>query len=180
MTAIAMPLQQLTSGQSLFLVEARNNIERKYLLDHLNTELGLGESQQVVNWIDVPASNDPSDLRLVRLADRLQDEPGILVVPVRMAWRLPDALNSKSSKKRHLIFGDPRSPGRVRAWAIIKRAPNRVHCLIGQSSSIASLNQRFEQQKVVGDMSRRMEFASFVVRQAGLTLDVCERGLMGQ
>jgi glycerol-3-phosphate O-acyltransferase len=180
MTAMAMPLQQLTSGQSLFLVEARNNVERNYLLDHLNTALGLGKSLQVVNWIDVPVSNDPSDLRLVRLADRLQDEPGILVVPVRMAWTLPDALNSKSSKKRHLIFGDPRSPGRLRAWTIIKRAPKRVHCLIGQSSTIASLNQRFEQQKVVGDMSRRMEFASFVVRQAGLTLDVCERGLMGQ
>ena len=181
MNSFAMPEQIKESDRpKLFLVEARNCVERKYLLDRLLRIDGVPSSKKLINWVRLPSSEQETVFAISDLAEKLKAHPETMVVPVRAAWQLLDSGTNSTSKIRHLLLGDPRLPGNLRAWSILKREPNRAHSLIGEPASIQALKQRFEEQDITGDLTRNEVFASFVIRQAGLTLDICERGLQGQ
>ena len=81
---------------------------------------------------------------------------------------------------RHVIFGDPRNPGSFRAWSILLRDKRRAHCLTGQPATIGELEQSFAELSKDYTQTDNTEFAAFVVRQAGLVLDIAERGLRGR
>jgi len=102
------------------------------------------------------------------------------VVPVRIAWRIPNFEKSRAVKMRHVIFGDPRNPGSFRARSILLRDKRRAHCLTGQPATIGELEQSFAELSKDYTQTDHMEFAAFVVRQAGLVLDIAERGLRGR
>lgn len=173
------------SERQLFLLDARNQVEREYLLDWLHTSEGKKqpdgeETGERINWISLPISDDRADLPLNKLVDKLQGHPQTTVVPLRIAWRIPNFEKRSGLKKRHILFGDPRAPGSLRARIILKRSPQRVQCLTGQAASIGELKQRFKQLNITGDLSEAEEFASFVIRQASLVLDIADRDLRGQ
>ncbi len=179
--AIAKAVPLLTQGPKLFVIDARNRVERRYLLDWLHASLAEGGPGQEINWISLPISDERARLRLKELNQKLDADPDTLVIPVRIAWRIPNFEKSRALKKRHALFGDPRTPGSFRARTILLRNKRRAHCLTGQPATISDLRQRFEQQnapEVQGDDEH--EFAGFVVRQAGLVLDIEERGLRGR
>ncbi|GAA0480809.1 glycerol-3-phosphate 1-O-acyltransferase [Parasphingorhabdus litoris] len=180
-TAIAKAVPLLTQGPKLFVIDARNRVERRYLLDWLHTSLAEGGPDQEINWVSLPISDERARLRLKELTRKLDAEPDTLVIPVRIAWRIPDFEKSRALRKRHALFGDPRTPGSFRARTILLRNKRRAHCLIGQPATIGDLRQRFEHQNPVEVQSDgENEFAGFVVRQAGLVLDIEERGLRGR
>jgi len=170
----------LVQGPKLFVIDARNGVERRYLLDWLHTSIAEGRPGGKLNWVSLPISDERAKLRLGRLEEKLKDNPKTLVVPVRIAWRIPNFEKSRAVKMRHVILGDPRNPGIFRARSILLRDKRRAHCLTGQPATIGELKQRFAELSKDYDQTDYAEFAAFVVRQAGLVLDIAERGLRGR
>ena len=170
----------LALGPKLFVIDARNRVERRYLLDWLYTSMAEGGPGGKLNWVSLPISDERAKLRLDRLAEQLKGNPDTLVVPVRIAWRIPNFEKSRAVKMRHVIFGDPRNPGSFRARSILLRNKRRAHCLTGQPATIGELEQSFAELSKDYTQTDHMEFAAFVVRQAGLVLDIAERGLRGR
>ena len=170
----------LALGLKLFVIDARNRVERRYLLDWLHTSLAEAGPGGKLNWVSLPISDERARLRLHRLAEKLKGDPDTLVVPVRIAWRIPNFEKSRAVKMRHVIFGDPRNPGSFRARSILLRDKRRAHCLTGQPATIGELEQSFAELSKDYTQTDHMEFAAFVVRQAGLVLDIAERGLRGR
>lgn len=170
----------LMQGPKLFIIDARNRVERKYLIDWLHASLAEGGPGEQLNWVSLPISEERARLRLDTLAEKLKDDPETLVIPVRIAWRIPNFEKSQALKKRHIIFGDPRNPGSLRARSILLRNKRRAHCLTGHPATIGELRERFADLSADYDQTDGGEFASFVVRQAGLVLDIEERGLRGR
>ncbi|MEH6756481.1 MAG: glycerol-3-phosphate 1-O-acyltransferase [Parasphingorhabdus sp.] len=180
-TTIAKSVPLLAQGPKLFVIDARNRVERRYLLDWLNSSLAEGGQAHEFNWVSLPISDERVHLRLKGLSQKLDAEPDTLVIPVRIAWRIPNFEKSRALKKRHALFGDPRTPGSFRARMILLRNKRRAQCLTGQPATIADLKQRFDQQNAVSvPDDEENEFAGFVIRQASLVLDIEERGLRGR
>lgn len=165
----------LGAGPKLFIIDARNGVERKHLRNWLHSTLPEGGPEHKLNILNTTITDQPSTQKLEALASRLDASPDTLVIPVRMAWRIPKFEESKPLKLRHLVFGDPRLPGPIRARSILMRDKRRAHCLMGKPATIAELQDRFSK---IGH-SEDNAFPSFVMRQAGLVLDMAERGLRG-
>src|SRR3546814_2652130 len=89
--------------------------------------------------------------------------------------------SDRALKFRHLLFGDPRHPGPLRARLILLRDRRRAQILVGEAATLDALRDRFCSQTGGGDGegTDSPEFAGFVARQAGLALDVAERGIRG-
>tara|TARA_R110001606_G_scaffold227516_3_gene375573 strand:+ start:2505 stop:4847 length:2343 start_codon:yes stop_codon:yes gene_type:complete len=170
----------LSQGPKLFVIDARNGVERRYLLNWLQTSMPDSGQDGKLNWVSLPISDERAKMRLGRLEEKLKESPDILVVPVRIAWRIPNFEKSRAVKMRHVIFGDPRNPGSFRARSILLRNKRRAQCLIGQPATIGELKQSFAELSRDYDQTDNSEFAAFVVRQAGLVLDIAERGLRGR
>lgn len=179
-TQIANSGALLALGPKLFVIDARNGVERRYLIDWLHTSIAEGGPGGKLNWVSLPISDERAKIRLGPLAEKLKDNPDTLVVPVRIAWRIPNFEKSRAVKMRHVIFGDPRNPGSFRARSILLRNKRRAHCLTGQPATISELEQSFAELSKDYDQTDNTEFAAFVVRQAGLVLDIAERGLRGR
>ncbi len=163
----------------LFLLDARHRVERAYLLDWLRKRHArLGKSEDF-DWIALPISEDRKQLRLDRLAEMLESNPDRLVLPVRIVWRIPHFDRHKAVRLRHLLLGNPRLPGAMHARAILLRNKSRAQCIIGEPARVSSLRERFYENVASEDRQDSTEFAGFVARQAGLVLDIVERGLRG-
>ncbi len=164
------------TGPKLFIIDARNRIERRHLLDWLHGTWGaIAESE----WIALDLSDETAPLRLEKLAAGLDGAEDCLVIPVRVAWRIPRFDQDRTLRLRDLVFGDPRMPGRVRAWSILMRDRRRAQCLLGEPASVATLRARLSEDIGMSDADPATGFAAFVARQATLTLEVQERGVRG-
>ncbi|NNC99371.1 MAG: hypothetical protein HKN85_04240, partial [Gammaproteobacteria bacterium] len=159
MRTSALPHNFLASGPKLFVLDTRNAVERDYLLNHLQSTQSDSGNADSINFVSLRILDENTDMRSSVLAEKLRDDPQTMVVPLRVAWQLPGFEKKRVSKKRHVLLGDPRQPGKLRAWAILKREPRRAHCLIGQPASIQALQERFKQQNITGDQTRSEVFA---------------------
>ena len=65
----------LTEGPKLYVIDARNSVERKHLLEWLHTTLPEGGPGQKLDWISLPISDEGKRLRFDRLADALERDP---------------------------------------------------------------------------------------------------------
>jgi glycerol-3-phosphate O-acyltransferase len=169
----------LDEGPMLFLIDARNGVERNYLLDWIHATWGAVATDGRPRYVTLPLSDDSRPLQLEKLAARLDEDPRRQVVPVRIAWQIPHFDKGRGLRLRDLLFGDPRYPGRVRARTILLRNRRRAQCLAGEPATVAELRARFAQQVVPENANDALEFAGFVARQAALVLDAQERGVRG-
>jgi glycerol-3-phosphate O-acyltransferase len=177
-------LQQLAGagsqhdGPILFLIDGRNRLERRLLNECLDSI----DPAASIERIFLPVSKEVHALDLVELTGKLSGPPETLLVPVRLAWLMPESEDRKIKPLalRHLVFGDPRHPGNARGRWILFRDPSRSECIAGQPATIAELKVRFADQ--LGSRARDSmdEFAAFVARQAGLALEVAEWDLIGR
>lgn len=170
------------AGKKLFIIDARNRVERRHLLDWLHGTWGDVSRE---DYVVLPLSDQDEGLDLTRLAERL-DAAGddCLVVPVRVAWRISRFDKERPLRLRDLLFGDPRMPGSLRARLILLRDRRRAQCLLGEPATVADLRARFEEATggAIGgstDNDPSAAFAPWVARQATLTLEVEERGVRG-
>ena len=164
------------TGRKLFIIDARNRVERRHLLDWLHGTWGAISDSE---WVTLDLSDETAPLKLEKLADRLDQAEDCLVIPVRVAWRIPHFDRDRTLRLHDLIFGDPRMPGSLRAWSILLRDRRRAQCLLGEPASVAALRARFAEDIGMADADPATGFASFVTRQATLTLEVQERGVRG-
>ena len=170
-----LPLAAETeTADRLYIIDARNRIERRVLLDWIHATSGDQEPE----WVSLAIADGDHALDLDQLTARLAGASERPVVPLRVAWRIPNFERDRALKLRHLIFGDPRQPGSLRARLILLRDRRRAQILVGEAATQAALKARFLAQTGGGDEGDG-EFAGFVARQAGLALDVAERGIRG-
>jgi glycerol-3-phosphate O-acyltransferase len=151
-------------GPLLFLADAGNRLEQKLIRDCLPSD-------------DLVLLSD-----LKRLTARLDAPGNTLLVPVRVAWLMPDTdtPTKKPLPLRHLMFGDPRHPGSLRGRWIMFRDRDRARCISGEPATLSELKNRFEEQVDAKAAGSENAFAAFVMRQAGLSLEVAEWALIGR
>lgn len=168
---------QAEAADRFYIIDARNRVERRVLLDWIHATSGDGEPQ----WASLSIADGDHALDLDQLRARLGGAPEREVVPLRVAWRIPGFERERALRLRHLLFGDPRQPGPLRAQLILWRDRRRAQILVGEAATEGALRGRFLAQTGGGDGCEDggSEFAGFVARQAGLTLDVAERGIRG-
>ncbi|HMO77509.1 MAG TPA: glycerol-3-phosphate 1-O-acyltransferase, partial [Sphingopyxis sp.] len=167
---------ETAAAERLYIIDARHRVERRILLDWIHATSGDAEPQ----WASLSIADGDHALDLDTLKARLAGDGAREVVPLRVAWRIPGFERDRALKFRHLIFGDPRQPGALRAQLILWRDRRRAQILVGEAATQAALKDRFLAQTGGGDGDADgTEFAGFVARQAGLALDVAERGIRG-
>lgn len=173
------PRTAITARQdatSLYIIDARNGVERRLLLDWIHATAGDDEPQ----WVSLSIADGDHALDTDQLKARLAGDDARAVVPLRVAWRIPGFETDRALKFHHLIFGDPRQPGPLRARLILWRDRRRAQILVGEAATQGALHARFlAQTGGGGGDADGGEFAGFVARQAGLALDVAERGVRG-
>ena len=164
------------AADRLYIIDARNGIERRLLLDWIHaTSNDVGGDDEPA-WASIDIEDGDHALPVDVLRARLGGAPSRQIVPLRVAWRIPGFDKERALKFRHLIFGDPRHPGGLRARLILLRDRRRAQILIGEAATLDALRDRFCAQTEGADSP---EFAGFVARQAALALDVAERGIRG-
>ena len=165
------------AADRLYIIDARNGVERSILLDWIDATSGDSEPQ----WASLDIEDGDHALPVDVLRARLGGAASRQVVPLRVAWRIPGFERDRALKLRHLIFGDPRHPGSLRARLILLRDRRRAQILVGEAATLDALRDRFRAQTGGGDGegADSPEFAGFVARQAALALDVAERGIRG-
>ncbi|MDZ7587825.1 MAG: glycerol-3-phosphate 1-O-acyltransferase [Parasphingorhabdus sp.] len=167
----------LKAGPKLFVIDARHGVERRALLSWLKSQNHPADGP--LDWISLPISDERKRWKLEALAAKLEREPETLVVPVRIIWRIPNFQKERAMRLRHLVFGDPRMPGPMRARSILMRDKRRAQFTTGSPATISQLHHQFEKVRDVSDVTDRLAFAGYVARQAGLVLDIAERGFRG-
>ena len=172
-----IPIVAEEAADRLYIIDARNGVERRLLLDWIHATAGDSEPA----WTSLDIEDDDHALPLDMLRARLGGAPSRQVVPLRVAWRIPGFERDRALKLRHLIFGDPRHPGPLRSRLILLRDRRRAQILVGEAASLDTLRTRYCAQTGGGDGegTDSPEFAGFVARQAALALDVAERGVRG-
>ncbi len=165
------------AAERLYIIDARNGVERGILLDWIHSTSGDDEPQ----WASLDIEDGDHALPVDVLRARLGGAASRQVVPLRVAWRIPGFDRDRALKLRHLVFGDPRHPGSLRARLILLRDRRRAQILVGEAATLDTLRDRFCAQTGGGDGegADSPEFAGFVARQAALALDVAERGIRG-
>jgi glycerol-3-phosphate O-acyltransferase len=171
------PIVAEEAADRLYIIDARNGVERGILLDWIHATSGDSEPQ----WASLDIEDGDHALPVDVLRARLGGAASRQVVPLRVAWRIPGFDRDRALKLRHLIFGDPRHPGSLRARLILLRDRRRAQILVGEAATLDTLRDRFNAQTGGGDGegTDSPEFAGFVARQAALALDVAERGIRG-
>lgn len=171
------PVMAEQAADRLYIIDARNGAERRVLLDWIHSTSG----DEAPAWASLDIEDGDHALPVDALRTRLDGAPSRQVVPLRVAWRMPAFDRGRALKFRHLIFGDPRHPGPLRARAILWRDRRRAQILVGEAATLDALRDRFCAQTGGGDgaSADSPEFAGFVARQAALALDVAERGIRG-
>lgn len=171
------PIVAEQAADRLYIIDARHGVERRLLLDWIRSTSGDGEPA----WASLDIEDGDHALPVDVLQARLDGAPSRQIVPLRVAWRIPGFDRDRALKFRHLIFGDPRHPGSLRARLILLRDRRRAQILVGEAATLDTLRDRFCAQTGGGDGegADSPEFAGFVARQAALALDVAERGIRG-
>ena len=165
------------AADRLYIIDTRNGVERRILLDWIHSTSGDDEPV----WASLDIEDGDHALPVDVLQARLDGAASRQVVPLRVAWRIPGFDKDRALKFRHLLFGDPRHPGALRARLILLRDRRRAQILVGEAATLDMLRDRFCAQTGGGDGEGggSPEFAGFVARQAALALDVAERGIRG-
>src|SRR6476661_563978 len=142
------------------LVDAESDVERGLVTEWLRTH---DVHPREVLPIDARALAKP----LANLAD---DVP---VTPVRVAWLPRERGGSRRVRWSDVVSLDAvrRPPAGVQA-RIVRREPDRATVVAGEPATVGDLRRRYGRPGAGG-------LAEFVVRQAALSLERAERGVLG-
>ncbi|MEP5766649.1 MAG: glycerol-3-phosphate 1-O-acyltransferase [Halieaceae bacterium] len=173
MSAIPWPTDP--QQKVLFILDAAHRVETELLHDWL-AEQGAGSRTQSDEVI-VPIARTPEKIPTQSLSRALNVEPTTVIVPVRVVWT--SSLDEKTTvpRLRDLLLGNPRRPGPMRARRIMRKHPERLHCIAAEGASLEELRQRFAHSS--GETASAGQLADYVAGQAGLALDIAERRLQG-
>lgn len=160
-------------GPVVFLGDVRNGLERALLADWLRSTAPSPGAR--VDLLDVALEGRPRRSAALRTVLSGQDETTL--VPVRVAWLPERDARHSGPRLRDLLLGDPRQPRPPVARMVLRRDPDRVRYVAGAPATVAELRERHRRLAVD---EHGEGFDDFVLRQAGIALDVAERTLQGR
>jgi glycerol-3-phosphate O-acyltransferase len=165
----------------LFIVEVQNRLEKRLMeecLSHAARQNGINSMDRVI----LKVSSGKTTSGLDKLVGKLDAPDETLLVPARVSWVVPseEQESNEPLALRHLAFGDPRQPGNLRGRWILFRDPTRAQCFAGEPATLGDLKARYRVQQQSTVREAPEQFASFVVRQAGLSLEIAEWALIGR
>jgi len=132
------PIATADAADRLYIIDARHGVERQLLLDWVHATAGDDDPQ----WASLAIEDDDQALPLETLRARLGGLPSRQVVPLRVAWRIPGFDKDRALKFRHILFGDPRHPGSLRARLILLRDRRRAQILVGEAATLDALRDQ--------------------------------------
>lgn len=167
-------VHSIANGQPLiYLLDTAHSFEEDLLKEWLQKERPLGALNAQPFTVPILRSGNSG-----RLRHALSAPEDTLITPLRVVWQ-PPGVAKEAPRFRDLLLGDRRSPGKMRARRIRRNHPERVAYVVGQPATIVQLHQRFDQTAAGKARNEPDGFVNFVERQAGLVLDIAERGLQG-
>ncbi|MCB2223750.1 MAG: glycerol-3-phosphate 1-O-acyltransferase [Actinobacteria bacterium] len=162
----------------LFLVDASSSLEWSLIRGWIARERPPGAGYRVVRL-------RPSRRNRLRrwsgagLAVALQDDPEAVLAPLRVAWLAPEKDGRRVAGLLDLLLhGDPRDPLWLRQHWIVRRHPDRVTMIAGDTATVAEVRDRWLDARA-RSADDDAGFAEFVAVQAGLALERSERRLRG-
>ena len=145
------PIVTDAAAERLYIIDARNGVERRILLDWIHATSNDSGGDDEPGWASLDIEDGDHALPVEALQARLGAAPSRQIVPLRVAWRIPGFEKGRALKFRHLIFGDPRHPGPLRARLILLRDRRRAQILVGEAATLDTLRTRFCAQTGGGD-----------------------------
>ncbi len=181
-TQSVSPWPEPPAESVLFLLDAAHSVEQSLLEEWCeSTRAGSGatatESKQVALSVLFGKKGRLDVGELPAFLDAPEDT---LVVPMRVVWLPPESRRRPGPRLRDLIAGDPRHPRRWVARAVLKLDPDRARCVKGAAATLGELRRAYGAQQEDRESSPGDDdFAAFVVRRAGVALDIAERRVRG-
>jgi glycerol-3-phosphate O-acyltransferase len=161
----------------LFLLDAASRLEEKLLEAWITRHTPAGAR---VEALSLPSSRRRRYGRLdPRLEPALAAGDDSLFAPLRVVWRPVKRDGRREARLSDLAkLGDPRDPGRLREHWVLRNARDRVRIVAGEPATASALRGRWR-ERAVTDAGATVGLAEFVLRQAGLVLDIAERRVRG-
>lgn len=173
------PWPETESGQVLFILDARNDLEEELLSGWVLRHHRNDHGGATVPQIRIDLKDERTGFHNDHLALALALPPETLIIPLRVHWLAPEGSSGLLGLGRQLLMGDPRQPSVRRGRRILRQRPEQVQLIAGQPDSLENLRQRFEAHRAESRILGESGLASFVARQAAVVLDIAERQLKG-
>ncbi len=168
----------------LFLLDAEHDVERSVLEEWCRAtreEAGAASTTATQATMSI-LFGKKGRLDVGDLPQHL-DTPGTTrVIPLRVVWLPRKSKRRSGPRLRDLLVGDPRHPGKLAANTILRLDPARARRIKGASATLDELRESYEE--LLADGTNESEpvdddFAAFIVRRAGVALDIAERRVRG-
>ncbi|MCC6765414.1 MAG: glycerol-3-phosphate 1-O-acyltransferase [Deltaproteobacteria bacterium] len=163
----------------VFLLDAASGLERKVLERWITEHRPADASGHGIETIAIPSARAGKRKLDPKLEARLAIGDDPLMAPLRVAWQPPEIDGVHRTRLRDLLStGDPRDPGLLRQWWVLRRHPARCRVVAGEPAPLSQLRERW--QRACGtDAAQTTGLADFVALQATLALERAERRLRG-
>jgi glycerol-3-phosphate O-acyltransferase len=170
----------LAGQRTVFLTDASSSLERRILEAWIERRRPAGLSAADYDVIDIPATRIRySRVSLAPLEETLAGGGEALLAPLRVAWLAREHRGVRTVRLSDVLrFDDPRDPGLLRQWWILRRETDRCRIVAGEPAPASELRQRWHQAGGA-DQEQTTGLAEFVARQAALALERAERRLRG-
>ncbi len=166
----------LEGGRPLFLLDASSGLERRLLEGWI--ERHRPEHAQA-DAVSIPPTRRRSrSASLSALEEALAAGGDPLLAPLRVCWRAPRREGVRRVRFSDLLTGDPRDPGLLRQWWILRRHPGRCRIVAGEPAPASELRTRWRDAAGTG-FRETTGLAEYVARQAALALERAERQMRG-
>ncbi|MDJ0793797.1 MAG: glycerol-3-phosphate 1-O-acyltransferase [Woeseiaceae bacterium] len=178
----ASPWPEPPAESVLFLLDAAHSVEQTLLEQWYSStrdgsDAAKPESKQVALSV---LFGKKGRLEVGGLPEFLDGPDDMRVVPLRVVWLPPKSRRRPGPRLRDLLAGDPRHPRRWVASTILKLDPDRAQPVAGASATLGELRAAYETLQEGREASPEDDnFAAFVVRRAGVALDIAERRVRG-
>jgi len=168
----------------LFLLDASHDVEQELLEEWLTTTRTDSELAHVkVSQLVLPVLFGKKGRLVVgKLPQYLEMDGDTRVIPLRVVWLPAKSARDSAPRLRDLALGNPRHPGRLGAKMIMRWNPERARCIAGASAMIGEMRGQFSDLLHTAESDEAdttNDFAAYVVRRAGVSLDIAERRLRG-
>ena len=176
------PWPEPPSDPVLFVLDAAHSVERSLLekwCDSTREAAGAATTTSSQATLSV-LFGKKGELDVGDLPQYLDGPDALQVVPLRVVWMPPESKRRPGPRLRDLMAGDPRHPRRWVAKVILRLDPERARCVRGASATLGELREAYEAQRESrAELPGENGFAAFVVRRAGVALDIAERRVRG-
>jgi glycerol-3-phosphate O-acyltransferase len=160
----------------VFLIDAASRLEARLL----RAWIGRHRPDRCdCETLRIPPARRRARVPISPLEECLAAESDALLAPLRVAWLPQERGGERAARLSDLLrVGDPRDPGPLRQWWILRRAPDRCRIVAGEPATVEELRERWR-AAAGADREETEGFAPFVARQATLSLERAERGIRG-